>query len=78
MVRELLIQRRKKKGITQQEMANLLGIARSTYSAYELGNIDPPLKISTKIKEILNYRNDNIFLISNVSKTDKITTDKEE
>ena len=52
MVRDLLIQRRKKKGITQQEMANLLGIARSTYSAYELGNIDPPLKISTKIKEI--------------------------
>ena len=39
MVRDLLIQRRKKKGITQQEMANLLGIARSTYSAYELGNI---------------------------------------
>jgi len=70
-VRTILIQKRKKKKLTQQKMADMLEIGRSTYSAYELGNIDPPLKISTKIKEILNYKNDDIFLNENVSETDK-------
>lgn len=71
-MRELLIQKRKKKKLTQIKMSEMLGIGRSTYSAYELGTIDPPLKISTKIKEILNYKNDDIFLNKNVSKTDKV------
>lgn len=70
-MRELLVQKRKKKKITQQKMSEMLGISRSTYSAYELGTIDPPLKIATKIKEILNYKNDDIFLNENVSQTDE-------
>jgi len=70
-MRELLVQKRKKKKITQQKMSEMLGISRSTYSAYELGIIDPPLKIATKIKEILNYKNDDIFLNENVSQTDE-------
>lgn len=69
-MRELLVQKRKKKKLTQQKMADMLEISRSTYSAYELGTIDPPLKIATKIKELLNYKNDDIFLIKNVSITD--------
>lgn len=70
-MRPLLIQKRKKKKITQKGMSEMLGIGRSTYSAYETGTIDPPLKIATKIKEILGYKNDDIFLNENVSKTDK-------
>lgn len=70
-MRHLLIEKRKKKKITQSKFAEMLGISRSTYSAYELGTIDPPLKVATKIKEILNYKNDDIFLNENVSKTDK-------
>lgn len=70
-MRELLIQKRKKKKLTQQKMADMLEISRSTYGAYETGNIDPPLKIATEIKKILNYKNDDIFLNKNVSKTDK-------
>jgi len=62
---------RKQQNISQELLANKLGISRSTYSAYELGIIDPPLKIATKIKEILNYKNDDIFLNENVSQTDE-------
>lgn len=70
-MRYLLIKKRKIKKLTQQEMADKLNISRSTYCAYETGKIDPPLKIATKIKEILNYKNDNIFLKTNASETDK-------
>lgn len=76
-MRSLLIKKRKSKKLTQQRIAEMLGIGRSTYSAYELGIIDPPLKIATKIKEILNYKNDNIFLNESVSKTDKSVIKKE-
>lgn len=76
-MRELLVEKRKKKKLTQQKMANMLDISRSTYSAYETGNIDPPLKIATKIKEILCYKNDDIFLNENVSKTDKVRNKEE-
>lgn len=69
-MRTLLIQKRKKKKITQKKISEMLGISRSTYSAYELGTIDPPLKTIIQIKEILNYKNDDIFLNENVSKTD--------
>ena len=54
-MRSLLIKKRKNKKLTQQKIAEMLGVSRSTYGAYELGIIDPPLKIATKIKEILNY-----------------------
>lgn len=64
-VRDLLIEKRKKKKLTQQKMAELLNIARTTYNAYELGTVDPPLDKAIRIKEILNYKNDNIFLNKN-------------
>ena len=48
----------------------MLNIARTTYCAYENGTIDPPLDKAVRIKEILNYKNDNIFLNENVRRTD--------
>lgn len=75
-MRVLLIQKRKRKKLTQQQIADMLEISRSTYSAYETGQIDPPLKIATKIKEILSYKNDDIFLNENVSKTDKLISEE--
>lgn len=70
-MRSNLINKRKSKKLTQEKMAEMLNISRSTYSAYELGTITPPLNIAIKIKEILNCKNDNIFLNENVSLTDK-------
>ena len=53
---------RKQKGYTQKEMAEALGIARSTYSGYENEYFRIPITFALKIKEILNYKNDDIFL----------------
>lgn len=68
-MRTKLIEIRKKKGYTQEQMANKLNIARTTYTGYENGNFSPSLEMAIEIKKILNYKNDDIFLISNVSKT---------
>ena len=66
-----LINQRKKRKMTQKNIASLIDVGRSTYNAYELGTIDPPLEKALKIKEILKYNKDDIFLNENVSKNDK-------
>ena len=48
-------------------MAQMLEIARTTYTGYENGNFSPSLDIAVKIKKILNYKKDDIFLIFNDS-----------
>lgn len=70
-MRTKLIEVRRKKGYTQEQMASKLNIARTTYTGYENGNFSPSLEMAIEIKKILNYKNDDIFLISNVSKTNK-------
>lgn len=66
-MRDKLIEIRKKKGLTQEEMADKLNIARTTYTGYENGKFSPSLEIALKIKEILKYKKDDIFLTNNVS-----------
>lgn len=61
-MRKILIETRKKKGYTQEQMAEKLGVARTTYTGYEKGNFSPSLELAIKIKEILDYKNDDIFL----------------
>lgn len=70
-MREKLIEIRKKKKLTQEMLASQIGVARSTYNAYELGTVNPPLDVAIKIKDVLKYKNDDIFLQKNVSETDK-------
>lgn len=59
----------KKDGFTQEQMANKLNVARTTYTGYENGNFSPSLETALHIKKILNYSRDDIFLISNDSMT---------
>lgn len=66
-MRDRLIEIRKKRGYTQEYMAKELNIARTTYTGYENGNFSPSLEIAMKIKKILNYKKDDIFLTSNDS-----------
>lgn len=61
-MRNKLIELRKQKELTQEDMAKKLNIARTTYAGYELGNFDPSLKIALQIKNILEYYNDDIFI----------------
>lgn len=67
-----LIEIRKKRGLTQEQMASKLKIARTTYTGYENGNFSPSLEMALEIKKILNYKKDDIFLVIN----DSITNDK--
>lgn len=68
-MRTKLIEIRKKRNLTQEQMANKLNIARTTYTGYENGNFSPSLEMALEIKRVLNYKNDDIFLISNDSIT---------
>lgn len=40
----------------------MIGISRAAYTNIELGKKNPSLKIVIKIKKILNYERDDIFL----------------
>ena len=70
-MRNKLIELRKKRKFTQEEMAKKLRIARTTYTGYENGTFAPPFERAIEIKRILKTRKDDIFLISNDSTTDK-------
>lgn len=70
-MREKLIEIRTKKGYTQEQMANKLNVARTTYTGYEKGNVTPSLEVALIIKEILNYKKDDIFLNLSVSEANK-------
>ena len=65
-MRKKLIEIRIKRGYTQEQMANELNLARTTYTGYEKGNVSPSLEVALNIKKILKYRSDDIFLNSNV------------
>lgn len=60
-MRTKLVDIRKKRGYTQQEMAKILGISRTTYTGYENGNFSPSLEKGLEIKKILRYKKDDIF-----------------
>lgn len=60
-MRKKLIELRKKRGFTQEQLATKLNVARSTYTGYEKGNVTPSLDTALNIKKILDYKNDDIF-----------------
>ena len=60
-MRKKLIELRKKRGYTQEQMAKKLDVARTTYTGYEKGNVSPSLEVALNIKKILNYKKDDIL-----------------
>lgn len=68
-MREILRQERKKKNLTQQELADLVGISRVHYTQIEnnSNNKKPSLDVAIKIKKALGYVEDDLFLVSSVS-----------
>ncbi len=59
---------REDKDWTQQYIANMLHISRSTYSAYENGANAVPLEILAKIAEIHNTSTDYLLGLTDESK----------
>ncbi len=63
-----LIGKRNEKGLSQEEMAKLLGISKNNYNLKENGKLDFNLVEVKKILSILNDSYDNIFFDENVTK----------
>lgn len=68
-MREILKRERIKKGLTHQEIANLVGISRVHYTQIEnnSGNKKPSLDVAMSIKKVLEYSGDDLFSVINVS-----------
>ena len=52
---------REQQGLRQWQMAELLGMARNTYTQLETGVRGVKLPVAIKIKQILNYKDDDLF-----------------
>ena len=72
-MREVLKQERLKHNYTQQELAEKAGISRVHYTQIEncSNNKSPSLNVAIRIKNALNYKGDDLFLISNVPNKNK-------
>ncbi|ANY67277.1 hypothetical protein BBD42_12945 [Paenibacillus sp. BIHB 4019] len=64
MFSERLKSLRKRKKLTQEEAANKLGMARTTYSGYERGTSEPDFETLAKISAF--YQEDLNWLITGV------------
>lgn len=62
MQKSILAKIREKKGHTQTYMAEVLDISITAYHMYETGQRKIPSSIATRIAEILEVENDDIFL----------------
>lgn len=67
-MREKLKKIRLDRCLTQQELAERVGISRVHYTQIENAshNKKPSLEVAIKIKQVLEYFNDDLFLVSNV------------
>ena len=63
LLEERLKQLRKSTGFTQQQIAQMLGIDRSSYSYYEMGKTRPSIKILIKLSCIFRVSID--YLVGN-------------
>lgn len=52
---------RLKRGLSQKEVAEKIGVAKSTYSLYESGNREPNVETIKKISEILDVSADTLL-----------------
>ncbi len=56
-----LKQARENKGLTQAQVANAIGVAKSTYSGYETGNSEPSMNIIASLMKLFEVRPDFLW-----------------
>jgi len=54
---------RKKQKITQEELANTLGVTRQTINAIENNKYNPTLELAMKLARLLGIRVDELFIL---------------
>ncbi|MES2949648.1 MAG: helix-turn-helix transcriptional regulator [Pseudomonadota bacterium] len=57
----ILKQLRSERGLTQQQIADALGVSRQTVISIESGKYDPSLPLAFKIAQFLQARIEDIF-----------------
>ena len=74
-----IMELRKKKGFSQEELAEKIGVARQTISKWELGETSPDLKQSKELSKIFNVSLDELtdndikdILVEKTSNTEKL------
>lgn len=60
-----MIEKRESLNLTQEQVANYLGITRAAYCNYERGTRKPPLVSIVKLKTLFKTKDDSIFLPDN-------------
>jgi len=55
---------RERRRISQKDMAESIGVAKSTYSLYESGNREPNVQTIKKIADVLNVSADELLGIN--------------
>lgn len=61
MKRTVMIDARKAKGLTQEQLAKQIGISRAYLTNIERGEHTPSLKVAQKISNILEAKTDDLF-----------------
>ena len=74
-----IVELRKKNGLSQEELAEKVGVARQTISKWELGETSPDLKQSKELSRIFNVSLDELvdndiknILVEKTSNTEKL------
>ena len=74
-----ILELRKQKNLSQEQLAEKMGVARQTISKWELGETSPDLEQSKRLSQIFNVSLDDItnndinnVLITKVSNTEKL------
>ncbi|MDH6427221.1 helix-turn-helix transcriptional regulator [Paenibacillus sp. FSL H7-0716] len=67
--RVILIEARKRKGWTQEELASGVGISRAYLANIERGEYDPSLKVAQSLSKKLGVSTDKLFFNDNARKT---------
>ena len=55
---------REQKGLSQKDVAEKIGVAKSTYSLYESGNREPNVQTIKKISDVLDVSADDLLGIN--------------
>jgi len=61
-VKNRLRELREWKGLTQEELAKVLGVTRQTIIAIEKGKYDPSLRLAFKIAKFFKVKIEDIFI----------------
>ena len=61
-MKNIIEQKRKERGMTQQQLASLLGVSRQTIISLESGKYNPSILLAHKIAQTFGVHIEDIFL----------------